>query len=164
MSTNTEARVFDLPAEADTEALGKSIALALEQPPLVIFLCGDLGAGKTTLARGILRGLGYAGKVVSPTYTLMEPYAAGGLNLLHLDLYRISAAEELEFLGLRDALDQSVLLIEWPEKGAGWLPAADLVVALASMSGGGRRASLTGCSRRGWQVVARADVAGAAPV
>ena len=90
---------------------------------LIVYLKGDLGAGKTTLVRGFLRGLGYKGTVKSPTYTLIEPYRIAGKSICHLDLYRLADAEELEYLGVRDLLqEETVLLIEWPERGEGVLP------------------------------------------
>ena len=113
-----------------TERLGARLAEALK-PGCIIYLHGELGAGKTTLARGLLHGLGHGGTVKSPTYTLVEPYQIGPWRLFHWDLYRLADPEELEFLGLRDQLDsEAVLLIEWPERGQGELPAADLEVTL----------------------------------
>ncbi len=103
----------------------------------VVYLEGDLGAGKTTLVRGLLRGLGYQGIVRSPTYTLLEPYVFGNLPLYHLDLYRLTDPEELEFLGLRDLLaGPSLLFIEWPQRGAGCLPEPDLRIAFAHLPEG----------------------------
>lgn len=145
---------FKLPGEADTRALGAQLGKAAMQPPLIVTLAGELGAGKTTLVRGLLQGLGYQGKVVSPTYTLMEPYSAGDLNLLHLDLYRISHPEELEFLGIRDRLADSVLLVEWPANGAGFLPQADVAVELA-VSGRGRIARIQAGTPRGAALLGR---------
>ncbi len=98
----------------------------------VIYLSGDLGMGKTTLARFLLQALGYQGRVKSPTYGLLEQYDLGDLQVLHLDLYRLLDAEELEYLGLRDLHDQqSLLLAEWPDKGKGALPLPDLQISLS---------------------------------
>ena len=119
-----------LDSAAATEALGSRLASALA-PGCVLYLRGDLGAGKTTLARGLLRGLGHPGTVKSPTFTLVEPYQLESWRLFHWDLYRLADPEELEYLGLRDQIDgEAVLLIEWPERGRGELPAADLEVWL----------------------------------
>lgn len=113
-----------------TERLGARLAVVLK-PGCVIYLHGELGAGKTTLARGLIHGLGHGGTVKSPTYTLVEPYQIGQWRLFHWDLYRLADPEELEFLGLRDQLDgEAVLLIEWPERGRGELPVADLEITL----------------------------------
>ena len=128
-----------------TEALGARLARALPVPaaqPAVLYLTGDLGAGKTTLARGCLRALGWRGAIRSPTYTLLETYAvrdgsAGELTAVHLDLYRLSTPEELEMLGLRElAQAHHLWLIEWPERAAGArLPAADLTASLSVLPG-----------------------------
>lgn len=140
---------LDLPDAEATAALGA--ALARTRPrPAVVHLHGDLGAGKSTLARGLLRALGVAGAIRSPTYTLIEPYhLEDGEEAVHLDLYRIAAADELEFLGL-DALaaQASLWLVEWPDRGLGALPEADLAVHL-KVAGEGREARLEGVSERG---------------
>lgn len=98
-------------------------------PPLVVYLEGDLGAGKTTFTRAFIRELGHTGSVKSPTYGLLEDYPLGRMHVVHLDLYRIEQSGELEFLGLDDLRDEaSVFMIEWPDRGEGRLPEADLVV------------------------------------
>jgi tRNA threonylcarbamoyladenosine biosynthesis protein TsaE len=119
----------------DTEDLGWQLACARPSPDLalaVLYLAGDLGAGKTTFARGFLRGMGASGPVRSPTYTIVEPYSVGELTILHVDLYRLRGVEELETLGLRDwAREGCIWLIEWPERGAGRLPLPDLTLSFA---------------------------------
>lgn len=116
--------------------VGRQLAAAL-QAPLCIFLQGDLGAGKTTLVRGLLRALGHQAAARSPTYTLMEPYAELTPACYHFDLYRLSDAEELEYLGIRDLLDRPVvLLFEWPQRGTGYLPAADLLLDIRPCDSG----------------------------
>ena len=108
----------EFPLESDLEKFAYSFAQVL-RAPLVIWLEGDLGTGKTAFARALIHALGYEGKVKSPTYTLLEEYRPGSLQVLHMDLYRISDPGEIEFLGLADMLDeQTILLIEWPDKGA----------------------------------------------
>lgn len=119
-----------LDGEAAQVAFGRRLAAFL-RPPLVIYLRGDLGTGKTTLTRGVLRGLGHTGTVRSPTYTLLEPYELEAMRLYHLDLYRLGDPEELEYLGLRDLLDgKSLLVVEWPERGGDLLPLPDLTVQI----------------------------------
>jgi tRNA threonylcarbamoyladenosine biosynthesis protein TsaE len=140
-----------------TDALGW--ALATSRPSLaVVFLHGDLGAGKSTLARAFLRALGVRGAIRSPTYTLIEPYRLeGGEEAVHLDLYRIAAAEELDFLGLDTlAAQASLWLIEWPERGGKALPQADLRVSLA-VAGDGREAVLEAASPTGREWLARLE-------
>lgn len=144
-------------ADADAmESLGAALAQAIEGG-LIVHLNGELGAGKTTLVRGVLRGLGHAGSVRSPTYTLVEPYELAGRRIYHLDLYRLADPEELEWIGIRDLLDaDSVALIEWPECGRGVLPPADLELVL-DYFGTGRRVSLTGRSVAGDRVIGQLD-------
>ncbi len=123
-----------LPDAAATERCGRHCAsalLTLRPAALVIYLEGDLGAGKTTLVRGLLAGLGHRGRVPSPTYTLVEPYSLAGYALYHVDLYRLRDPRELEDIGLVEQLTAGAIgLIEWPDHGAGYLPAADLVLSL----------------------------------
>lgn len=128
--------LIDLADEAATLAFGAQLAQTL-QPSLVIYLHGDLGAGKTTLTRGLLRGLGFSGKVKSPTYTLVEPYTISSLYLYHFDLYRFADPMEWEEAGFRDYFNpDSVCLIEWPDKAAGLLPIADMDICLTPTANG----------------------------
>lgn len=117
-------------SEQQMMRLGGKIADAFPQGGLV-FLHGDLGTGKTTLVRGLLRHLGFEGTVKSPTYTLVEPYSINGRELYHFDLYRLADPEELEYMGVRDYLSSDALcLIEWPERAQDFLPQEDLNVTL----------------------------------
>ncbi|MCG7946525.1 MAG: tRNA (adenosine(37)-N6)-threonylcarbamoyltransferase complex ATPase subunit type 1 TsaE [Candidatus Thiodiazotropha taylori] len=138
--------------EAEQEALGRRLALNC-RAPCIVYLVGDLGAGKTTLTRGFLRGIGYQGRVKSPTYTLLEPYELGSISCYHFDLYRLADAEELAYLGIQDLLtDDAVMLIEWPEKGQGGLPAADLLVKIEH-DGLSRQVTIEGASDRGSEII-----------
>ncbi|BAL23529.1 tRNA (adenosine(37)-N6)-threonylcarbamoyltransferase complex ATPase subunit type 1 TsaE [Azoarcus sp. KH32C] len=124
--------------EADTEAAGAALAATLHAG-LVIYLRGDLGAGKTTLVRGALRALGHTGKVKSPTYTLIEPYVVSRLDLYHFDFYRFAVPEEYLEAGLDEYFaGNGVCLVEWPDKAAPYIAAPDLEVRL-TVSGAGRR-------------------------
>jgi tRNA threonylcarbamoyladenosine biosynthesis protein TsaE len=133
--------------------LGERIAQRIPSGS-VVYLEGDLGAGKTTLARGILRGMGHQGPVTSPTYTLLESYVSGACRVHHFDLYRVESPEELENIGIRDLLDgETIALVEWPDRGDGVLPPPDLVVRIA-FSANGRRVGFQGVAVCGGDPVA----------
>lgn len=136
--------------EAATLALGASLGAGLA-PGLVIYLEGDLGAGKTTLVRGLLRGLGDTGLVKSPTYTLVELHVVSGLDLYHFDFYRFNQAEEYLDAGLDEYFSgKGICLVEWPDRAAPYLPPPDLRVHL-TVRGSGRAAVLFAGSERGRQ-------------
>ncbi len=155
---------FNLADSSVTDALGEALARALagtaqapggppEAPGAptggVLYLQGDLGAGKTTCARSLLRALGVVGLVRSPTYTLVETYELAGLTCIHVDLYRLQGLTEVDELGLRDLVGpSSLLLVEWPDRGGAALPPADLTVAL-NYAGEGRQARVTAHSPLG---------------
>lgn len=148
--------VLTLPDEAATVALGGRLARVLV-PGLLVTLSGDLGAGKTTLSRGIVQGLGHRGAVKSPTYTLVEPYEHTRIPVYHFDLYRLADPEELELLGFRDYLGGDCLcLVEWPERGGGFLPAADLAITMTAQ-GDGRRVTLEAATPVAGDVLAAID-------
>jgi len=146
------AEHLTLPGEADTLALGRAMAAHLK-PGMVIWLEGDLGAGKTTLVRGLLRAAGDSGPVKSPTYTLVEVHVVSGLNFYHFDFYRFNQAEEYLDAGLDEYFSGSgICLVEWPDKAAPYLPAADMRIELRvapGTTGEGRTASITAASDRG---------------
>ena len=122
---------------------------------MVVYLTGDLGAGKTTLARGVLRGLGYAGKVRSPTFTLVEVYKVSRLYLYHFDFYRFGDPREWTDAGFREHFTpESVCLVEWPENAAAVLPAADVTIAL-TLEGSGRRIRVYAGTEAGRRCIGR---------
>jgi tRNA threonylcarbamoyladenosine biosynthesis protein TsaE len=141
-----------LPDDAATQALGARLARVLH-PGLNIWLSGDLGAGKTTLTRGLLRELGYAGRVKSPTYTLIELYPFSRFNLYHFDLYRFVDQNEWHDSGFREYFDRDgVCLVEWPEKGGSVLPGPDVRVRLELLEPG-RDAHVQGLTEAGRRCV-----------
>lgn len=121
--------------EAATTAIASQLAARIK-PGMVIYLCGDLGAGKTTLVRALLNALGYHGRVKSPTFTLLEHYQVAGLHLRHFDLYRFNSPEEWQQAGFRDEFDErNICLVEWPEKAQGLVPAADIIIMFEILFG-----------------------------
>jgi tRNA threonylcarbamoyladenosine biosynthesis protein TsaE len=141
-----------LPEEPDTLAFGAELARHL-QPGMVVYLSGELGAGKTTLARGILRGLGYAGRVKSPSYALVEPYKLSRLYLYHFDFYRFASPQELGEAGFKEHFNpDSVCLVEWPENAAGLLPAADIRSTM-KVAGSGRQLEIDADTETGRRCV-----------
>lgn len=131
---------------ADTEALGTRIAAGLRTGDMVA-LKGDLGAGKTTLARAVLRALGVTERVPSPTFTLVQSYDTPRFPVRHYDLYRIRNPREIDELGLEEALEEGAALIEWPENAGGRLPGDALVISLMANDEQSRRADITGPAR-----------------
>jgi tRNA threonylcarbamoyladenosine biosynthesis protein TsaE len=146
--------IIDLRSEAElidsAGAMGRAW-WAAKCSPLIIGLRGDLGAGKTTWARALLRGLGHSGRVPSPTYTLLEQYSVGGLVVVHLDLYRLANETELENLGLRDWLEEPAtwVLVEWPERAPHLEARCDLLLEIADVGADARRIVIRGETRAG---------------
>jgi tRNA threonylcarbamoyladenosine biosynthesis protein TsaE len=146
---HAEHLTLALPGEADTLALGAMLAAHL-LPGSVVWLEGDLGAGKTTLVRGLLRAVGETGPVKSPTYALVEVHVVSGLNFYHFDFYRFNQAEEYLDAGLDEYFSgDGVCLVEWPDKAAPYLPAADMRIELRAAQGDARIAVITAGSDRG---------------
>ncbi len=143
------AEIRHLPDESATLMLGTRVATELE-PGLILHLRGELGAGKTTFARGLIRALGYVGRVKSPTFTLVEVYKLSRLSLYHFDFYRFDEPGEMRDSGLLEHFDgPSICIVEWPERAGPQLPPPDLEIDLAPRDGGGRSAVLVARSHRG---------------
>ncbi len=137
-----------LATEADTLALGTSLAAGF-RPGMVIYLIGDLGAGKTTLARGILSALGVTERIKSPTYTLVEPYTISSLYLYHFDFYRLINPDEWVDAGFREYFNpEAICLVEWPDKAGTQLPAPDVTIELA-VAGNGRSGTISANTEAG---------------
>ena len=159
------SRTLHLPDAAATEALGAAIAPCLAGG-MVVALHGDLGSGKTTLVRGVLRARGWNGSVKSPTYTLVEHYAFSSLYFYHFDFYRLADPSEWETAGLAECFrPDSVCLVEWPERIGDLLPQPDLIVALSPAAhDGGRVLALRAATPAGQPCVAAVRAAGLVPV
>jgi tRNA threonylcarbamoyladenosine biosynthesis protein TsaE len=157
---SADTHEYELADSTATEALGARIATHtpwLAPQPLTVFLQGELGAGKTTLARGLLRQLGVSGAIRSPTYSLVEHYDVAPWVVLHADLYRLGGSEDVEQLGLRDAHQRgTLLLIEWPERAVERLPSPELMIEL-QVQGEQRQARLRAASAAGRAWLARLD-------
>ncbi|MBJ6137217.1 tRNA (adenosine(37)-N6)-threonylcarbamoyltransferase complex ATPase subunit type 1 TsaE [Marinobacter litoralis] len=156
-----ERRLF-LKGEAETEQLGGELArlAKISEQSLTVFLEGDLGMGKTTLSRGVMRGLGHEGAVKSPTYTLVEPYEHLTPPVYHFDLYRLGDPEELEYMGIRDYFAaRNFCLIEWPERGEGVLPEPDVEIQL-ERQGDGRTVILRARSEFGASLLNQIELIG----
>ena len=156
-----ERRLY-LADDSETERLGRELArlVQIADCALVIYLDGNMGMGKTTLSRGILRGLGHEGSVKSPTYTIVEPYEDLQPPVYHFDLYRLKDPEELEFMGIRDYFTgDNLCLVEWPELGEELLPQEDLSVHL-NAEGSGRSAILRAGSQAGADMLNELEIIG----
>ncbi|MBC7183261.1 MAG: tRNA (adenosine(37)-N6)-threonylcarbamoyltransferase complex ATPase subunit type 1 TsaE [Marinobacter sp.] len=162
MSAVASERRHFLENEAATEQFGRELAkcVAASGKGLIVYLDGDLGMGKTTVSRGVMRGLGHEGAVKSPTYTLVEPYEDLQPSAYHFDLYRLGDAEELEYMGIRDYFaGDNLCLIEWPERGKGILPDPDLEIHL-EVQDEGRSVLMTARSSRGAQLLSELELSG----
>ncbi|WP_457934363.1 tRNA (adenosine(37)-N6)-threonylcarbamoyltransferase complex ATPase subunit type 1 TsaE [Pseudoalteromonas sp. SCSIO 43210] len=149
MTRSFESHLND---EVATVTMGNQVAAIIEQGA-VIYLHGDLGAGKTTFTRGVVQGFGHTGKVKSPTYTLVEPYELEQANVYHFDLYRLGDPEELEYMGIRDYFSaNAICVVEWPEKGGEFIPVPDLDITL-SYVGNERKIVINSASDRGVAIV-----------
>lgn len=143
---------YILIGEAETLTFGAKLAAVCPEN-IIIFLIGELGAGKTTLVRGFLQSLGYKHSIKSPTYTLVEPYEIGHKTIFHFDLYRLKDPEELENIGIRDYFSRpAIILIEWPERGGKLLPIPDLTCSIETFREG-RRLQLVAMSERGARII-----------
>ncbi|MBV1872444.1 MAG: tRNA (adenosine(37)-N6)-threonylcarbamoyltransferase complex ATPase subunit type 1 TsaE [Gammaproteobacteria bacterium] len=148
----TEKITVTLADDTETISWGSKIALTLQKGGIV-YLQGELGAGKTTLCRGILRAYGHAGAVKSPTYTIIEPYELECVNVYHFDLYRMLDPEEWEYLGVDDYFSpENVCLVEWPDKGRDYLPACDVSITLEYLNEG-RRMTVESHGQRGGKIL-----------
>jgi tRNA threonylcarbamoyladenosine biosynthesis protein TsaE len=145
-----------LEADGEDAMVARGIALGSAlHPGVIIYLQGDLGMGKTTLSRGVMRAFGHRGAVKSPTYTLVEPYEFGELTVYHFDLYRLGDAQELEFMGIHDYFSpHAICLVEWPDRGEGVLPPADLVINIERKNSG-RQMQLCAATAQGLAVLER---------
>jgi len=149
---NTEL-LFDQLDESALLRIAAKLA-SLASAGLVIYLQGTLGAGKTTFSRGFIQALGHQGAVKSPTYTLVEPYTHLTPPVFHFDLYRLAEPEELEYIGIRDYVEQQALmLIEWPQQGVGFLPAADICLSLRVNQNASRQLTLQANSAAGQNIL-----------
>lgn len=129
--SNTQRIRMEIRDALQMEELGKTLYLLSEKKGIIVYLSGELGAGKTTMVRGFLRAMNYTGIVKSPTYTLVEPYEFDEEKIYHFDFYRLASAQELEFMGIRDFFQQNATcLIEWPEKASEELPICDLKIII----------------------------------
>ena len=149
----------EVPDEQASARLAGKLAAAM-RPPCVVYLQGDLGAGKTLFTRAYIHALGFEGYVKSPSYGLLETYRVGGQTILHLDLYRIEDPEELEYLAIRDLYGPDcVLMVEWPDRGENFLPDADLLLEFCE-KGETRFIKCMPFSTKGWELARNLDGSG----